>query len=210
MLKIKTKAFTLAEVLLVLLIIGVVAALTIPSIISTTEDLRYRSAWKKTFSTLSQATNLILSDNSGDLKNVFWDGNSLLNVYENYLTVSKECRGNYLGNCWNNDGVIKDKSGAIKNYLQGSRHSGVILNDGTFVRFWTPVSDCTNVIGNITNRCGDIIVDLNGFSPPNVVGRDIYGVHILQNKLVPKGSNEDGFWGDCDTVGTSCSTEYLK
>ena len=47
--------FTLAEVLITLGIIGVVAAMTIPTLISNTNSQKFRSQFKKTISTLNQA-----------------------------------------------------------------------------------------------------------------------------------------------------------
>ncbi len=47
--------FTLAEVLITLGIIGVVAAMTIPTLIANTNSLKFRSQFKKSISTLSQA-----------------------------------------------------------------------------------------------------------------------------------------------------------
>lgn len=52
------KAFTLAEVLITLGIIGVVAAITIPTLIANTNNQKYRSQFKKTVSTLSQAAKM--------------------------------------------------------------------------------------------------------------------------------------------------------
>jgi prepilin-type N-terminal cleavage/methylation domain-containing protein len=51
----KSSAFTLAEVLITLGIIGVVAAMTIPNLIANTNGAKYRSGFKKAISTLSQA-----------------------------------------------------------------------------------------------------------------------------------------------------------
>ena len=50
--------FTLAEVLITLGIIGVVAAMTIPTLITNTRSQQYRSKFKKTISTLSQAARM--------------------------------------------------------------------------------------------------------------------------------------------------------
>ena len=55
--KIKT-GFTLAEVLITLGIIGVVAAMTIPTLIANTNAQKYRSKFKKSISTLSQAARM--------------------------------------------------------------------------------------------------------------------------------------------------------
>ena len=51
----KRFGFTLAEVLITLGIIGVVAAMTIPTLIANTNGAKYRSQFKKTVSTLNQA-----------------------------------------------------------------------------------------------------------------------------------------------------------
>lgn len=48
-------AFTLAEVLITLGIIGVVAAMTIPTLIANTNSLKFKAKFKKTISTLNQA-----------------------------------------------------------------------------------------------------------------------------------------------------------
>ena len=58
MVMMKCKAFTLAEVLITLGIIGVVAAMTIPTLIANTNSQRYRSQFKKTLSTLNQAVRM--------------------------------------------------------------------------------------------------------------------------------------------------------
>ena len=51
----KRFAFTLAEVLIALAIIGVVAAMTIPTLIANTNSAKFRSQFKKSLSTLNQA-----------------------------------------------------------------------------------------------------------------------------------------------------------
>ena len=60
----KRFGFTLAEVLITLGIIGVVAAMTIPTLISNTNGAQFKSAYKKALSTLNQAIlmNVALAD----------------------------------------------------------------------------------------------------------------------------------------------------
>ncbi|MCM1340030.1 MAG: type II secretion system GspH family protein [Muribaculaceae bacterium] len=52
------KAFTLSEVLITLGIIGIVAAMTIPTLIANTNGAKYRSQFKKALSSLNQAVKL--------------------------------------------------------------------------------------------------------------------------------------------------------
>ncbi|MCR4881409.1 MAG: type II secretion system GspH family protein [bacterium] len=53
------RGFTLAEVLVTLLVIGVIAALTIPQLINSTEERQYKTAYKKAVSTIANATELM-------------------------------------------------------------------------------------------------------------------------------------------------------
>ena len=57
----KTSGFTLAEALITLVIIGVIAALTIPAILVNTEQHEYKSALKKALSALNQVIELNLA-----------------------------------------------------------------------------------------------------------------------------------------------------
>ena len=69
------KAFTLAEVLITLMIIGIVAALTIPSVISNYQQQEFKTGLKKAVSVLNEAiqTNIALDGETpyenGDLAN---------------------------------------------------------------------------------------------------------------------------------------------
>ena len=56
--KTKYKGFTLAEALITLVILGVIAALTIPAILVNTEQHEYKSALKKALSALNQVIEL--------------------------------------------------------------------------------------------------------------------------------------------------------
>ena len=53
--KVKIKGFTLSEVLITLGIIGIVAAMTLPSLINKAEKMILKNQFKKTYSTLTQA-----------------------------------------------------------------------------------------------------------------------------------------------------------
>ena len=79
-------AFTLAEVLITLGIIGVVASLTMPSLNQKLQDQRNMSALKKGYSVLQQATNLAISEHEGP---EYWgmvdnSVESVTNVYNHY------------------------------------------------------------------------------------------------------------------------------
>ena len=72
----KRFGFTLAEVLITLGIIGVVAAMTIPTLISNTNGSQFKSAYKKALSTLSQAAIMNVALEDTDLSRIAADTNA--------------------------------------------------------------------------------------------------------------------------------------
>ena len=87
-------AFTLAEVLITLVIVGVIAAMTIPTLINKTNKQEYVSRLKKTYSTLSQATNRIIAEEGTPKASVGgWatSPEAVYKLYRKYLRVSKDC-----------------------------------------------------------------------------------------------------------------------
>ncbi len=74
----KRTAFTLAEVLITLGIIGIVAAMTMPSLINTTQKKELETAFKKQYSVLQQAILMIKTEDAIDFE------------YENYSSGFKK------------------------------------------------------------------------------------------------------------------------
>ena len=77
---IKKQGFTLAEVLITLGIIGVVAAMTIPTLISNTNGAQFKTAYKKALSTLNQAVLMNVALEDTDLSRVAADTSATSNV----------------------------------------------------------------------------------------------------------------------------------
>ena len=80
----KRFGFTLAEVLITLGIIGVVAAMTMPTLMNQTNGAQYKTAYKKALSAMSQAVvlNVALDDyNMADTDNTV--------AGQNFIDISK-------------------------------------------------------------------------------------------------------------------------
>lgn len=205
----KRKGFTLAEVLITLGIIGVVAALTIPTLMKNTQDQEFKSAWKKQYSTLEQASKLYLQENS-----TFLGVTDYSDALQPYLKTIQYC-GTHASTegCWIPSGAnFKfDHSGAAFIPNNGSnndlgRAQGLILNDGTFVSTYYGSPTCAWA----GLACGWIIVDVNGAKAPNTVGRDVYGVWVLADKIVPLGSTAVNWYTPtCSDDGWGCSATSL-
>ena len=76
----KRFGFTLAEVLITLGIIGVVAAMTIPTLISNTNGAQFKTAYKKALSTLNQAILMNIAMDNEDFSTIGDDNESQTNT----------------------------------------------------------------------------------------------------------------------------------
>ena len=96
--------FTLAEVLITLGIIGVVAAMTMPTLINSTQGAQYKTAFKKSLTVLSQAVVMNIALNDYDLSQVVAGTNatntndasgaqSLWEVFHDRLNIVREASG---------------------------------------------------------------------------------------------------------------------
>ena len=71
----KKAAFTLAEVLITLGIIGVVAALTLPTVINKAQSMILKNQFKKAYSTFYNAMKLVQVQNGAPMACWYWDNN---------------------------------------------------------------------------------------------------------------------------------------
>lgn len=204
--------FTLAEVLITIGIIGIIAALTIPVLMQNIQDNGLKIAYKKSFTILSQATQRIANDNGGSILGTFSSNTSIKNLYLNYLSTIKNCDyGASTGICWAT--TTKYIDGTIKTDMWNS--TGIVLKDGSTIMFSVDANCQTTSSGTPMGQstCGNISIDVNGLKPPNTFGKDMYMVHILQNRILPFGTQGDSFQNKCPGTGwdsgLGCSAIYL-
>ena len=153
----KQYAFTLAEVLITLVIIGIIAAITVPTLIVKYQKEQTVTRLKKAYSALAQTTNRAIADN-GPLTT--WTYNN-----ENeYLSVIKDCQYSTEGEC-----AISFKSKSQEFSFDTSYR--FILNDGTIII----------IPSSSTNSFKYIIVDINGKKKPNISGRDVFAFIYVTN-----------------------------
>ena len=101
----KRFGFTLAEVLITLGIIGVVAAMTIPTLISNTNGAQFKTAYKKALSTLNQAVLMNLAMDDTDFSNLKPDAvtgqtvpdGSMSNILTDRMQSATDITTNYFG-----------------------------------------------------------------------------------------------------------------
>ncbi|MDD3149706.1 MAG: prepilin-type N-terminal cleavage/methylation domain-containing protein [Candidatus Gastranaerophilales bacterium] len=210
---IKKLGFTLAEILIVIAIIGIIASIATPMLFGTTNEAELKSKWKKIYGDLSQATMLVMNDNDGTLAGAFSNTTTIRDEYVKYLNYIKSCDTNHaLGVCWHaNDSAYALDGTPITSW---ANYPSLILNNGVMLRFYYLSSACTNTSRGIP-ACGYVIIDVNGFSKPNVIGRDIFYIHVISNGIKPWGVQGDKYDENyCEgstgsNAGYGCSAEYL-
>lgn len=194
--------FTLAEVLITLAIIGIVAALTIPSVIQKYKEQATVTAVKKVYSTLSQAYTMALAENGSpeNWNTGTWivtdqddpnygeyapDGAiNLANILAPYMKTAKNC-GTEEG-CWYGGNTYK-MDGTIYREAERPDMSKVLLLDGTAIAF----GGTDYSITKDKDKLSWILVDINGRKSPNTYGHDIFSFFITAKGVYPYGLPDD-------------------
>ncbi len=131
----KKCAFTLAEILITLGIIGVVAAITIPTLVSKTTANRYRAQYKKTVATLSQAVRLSQSQYDFDFAGL--EGpciNPANDNPENVMTICAILNGTLTGASFHYITDLNMKNGLkYGNNISANIKSGSFLSRGSYM-----------------------------------------------------------------------------
>lgn len=175
--KIFKSGFTLAEVLITIGIIGIVAALTIPSLIENYKKNEYAAKIKKTYNLLEQTVRLAGNDygpfTGWTYTTTDYDGEQSAAFAEKYLIpymkVAKDC-GTGTG-CWTTK--IHMFSGSdFWGYDDSDKYAKFVLEDGTTINV-AAFSASNSAYGAL------IHFDINGLQGPNIYGKDIFTYFIL-------------------------------
>ncbi len=192
-------AFTLAEVLITLAVIGIVAALTIPSLVQSYKERVTITKVKKAYTTLTNALQLAIIENgtvdNWGLTGVYEDedGNTQISqegsikfarIFSKYLNKSTicegdvDCIGGYDQKLMNGDDYTISAQGA----------SAVVLNDGTGVAFtpWMYNNNGSSCENN-TYACGSIAIYTN-LGHTAQYGVNTFVFYLYKDRIVPWGA----------------------
>lgn len=151
----KLRAFTLAEVLVTLMIIGVIAGMTIPALRKDAMDRTIATNLKKAYSEMNQATALVMTNNESNklFRTGIFDSQETFDTefVRKYLNVIKECPAGSNDDCFGGSDLVSDKS-----YL---------LSNGIALSF----SGC---VGLTEQSSCNVFVDVTGPKSPNRGGTD--------------------------------------
>ncbi len=163
----KRFGFTLAEVLITLTIIGVVAAMTIPTLLSNSSDQQYKTGLKKAISTINQAITMQYALEGTDMsdyvresaaENLFADGGIIKDVFQERMQVVSTTNKRE-----STEGAHSGDSRTLEN-------AAIYLSDGMVIEFPTASTyrstQCDQNLYNADTRPNGclqtILVDVNG------------------------------------------------
>lgn len=188
-------AFTLAEVLVTLAVIGVVAALIIPPLAKSYQDMVIKSSYKKAYSTLNNLYRLAISDNGGAnyfCSHINRHPNSeyrvgcpdLWNAMKDNVKTLNECNwkdGNNFGKCIASGGILMPDGsvmgggdcGGLGALARQQNNPSLLLANGQSIFMFADDTEIWPIF----------VVDVNGLKGPNHWGSDAFAFLIDNNKL---------------------------
>lgn len=181
-------AFTLSEVLITLGIIGVVAAMTLPTIIGVSKD----KAWDKqkivAEAKLREAANQMkVADRFNDKSST----EAFVNEFSRYMKFVNKCDSANLQSCYAAKFINGGEGEADVTLLRTSKHlghddyktktMGLVIADGTaIILAYDPKCDTDPTDNNSDPlACLSIVYDINGKAKPNKIGRDIVTLNAV-------------------------------
>ena len=144
----KRIAFTLAEVLITLGVIGVVAALTMPTLLKNIAERSNSEAQANLAQKITKSMDLMRAD--GGLERTYNSTDEFVDEFSKYIKISTRCDADHIADCWptktvtTSDGktydVSKAKTGKNLNLKDNkSNNVGIILADGaTLILTYNP------------------------------------------------------------------------
>ena len=220
----KKVAFTLAEVLITLGIIGVVAAMTIPTLISNYQEKELVTRAKKALAQVNNAIDLARAENGyGDTSVLFNTNNTSeesMRAFAKYFKVQEICVNTASGSCKNytykttkpmsSDGETYSGAGmytwprflTMDGILIGVKQYDNCDRIDTYTKYENGVvvkDEEGNPVTYQSHRihCASILIDTNGKNKPNQVGRDIFQLEVRKDNTY---SHNSAWEGDLHSV----------
>ena len=194
--------FTLAEVLITLGIIGVVAAMTIPTLMSNTGKAEFKTAFKKVISTVNQAVTMSVAIDYLDFGDAYAgtaNTESIYRIIENKMQIAKA-----ITTGGNSNPEINRMFGG-----SGANNYTIFFADGMVLSYPQSAENCT--VQNATTKrtqCA-AIVDVNGTKNPNKLSNCQWdSMAGAQSSITSDNSATGASTGFCIEGNTFISDQY--
>lgn len=203
----KQNGFTLAEILITIGIIGVIAAITLPVLIADKRAKELETALKKNASVLQQTISMVMLNDGIEPSPQNLASRELKNKIKPYLNVLKDCGyGTEFGSCVPNTlhEANKDAENTYKTYNKSRNVDYIYFDDGQLLIF----DGSLLLLENADYSRTYISVDVNGYTKgPNVWGQDLFTFAFTKTgKFLPMGAIGTDYADDkiyCSTTSSS-------
>ncbi len=182
-LSLKSAAFTLAEVLVTLGIIGVVSAMTVPTLMQNYQRQSYVTQLHKTYNEFTQAFLQYKND-----RNALWlteaghtRHQDMMPFMKQYFKVVQEC-GTTSTPCFASS--YKNQNGGtyvVDTLNRGGTYYGVLASGVSFGIMYDALDTGTIYTDDFSYR---IVVDINGKKGPNIYGRDLFVMYVFPDGVI--------------------------
>ncbi len=171
---INKKGFTLAEVLITIGIIGVIAAVTLPALNTNLVKSQLEVQTRKFYTQFTKALDLYKLDNETDsITGMDFDANDFV---RKYFKVASQCTE--LEQCYAKQYQTQAKKTSFATPYWFNKDYTYVLDDGTVFTIETPSDDYP----------GAVYFDVNGKKGPNKIGYDLWSASIFYDGSVDESS----------------------
>ncbi len=203
------KAFTLAEVLITLTIVGTIAALTVPHVLKDYKYKLYATQLKKVYSEVVDAVEMAKNDENADhfyeTKVYSPESGAAKYFIENYMVSIMKYNSDEEGlvtyNDCGTDGCQRPTGGDGESKyekLDGSAAGDVGLFGESCIKIKSGSVVCAKYIKIGEDGYIAVTTDINGKkNAPNIAGRDVFSMLINKDGIV---ADEDGI-EECGSTG---------
>jgi len=179
--------FTLAEVLITLGIIGIVAALTLPSLVKKNQEKVLVTQFIKTYSLLNQVYIQTIQENDQPNTWSVTSNNDIVGYFAPYLRVATLYAPT--GGMQGGASQLGYKTSAVLSLDKskyGYNHPQLKISEGQTFSFSHPASAASGFSCKFnTDMCFLILADINGNQMPNRFGVDVFLFNARPNSIVP-------------------------
>ena len=168
--------FTLAEVLVTLGIIGVVSAMTVPTLMQNYQRKSYVTQLHKVYNEIQQASLQYMTDkNAINLREAGLTSRAaMLEFLNKYFKVVQTCEnGDVRTPCFANEYKNMNGNSTIKNLTGWGAAACVTIASGATIMIDYPSMYSITVDGTKSYN-GHMLIDINGSQGPNITGRDLF------------------------------------
>lgn len=178
----RKSAFTLSEVLVTMSIIGVISALTVPTLVNSYQRKAQAVQLRKVVTDISNAVDMLITEEGKTKFSATTYYNNFDGFITNRLKTIKTCTKDKTNECFANENY---------NTISGEAGSAFTCEGNSYV-LASSAAICMYKRASLYGGTPVVVVDVNGQEGPNIGGRDMFTFLITANgEIIGTGHDND-------------------